>query len=243
MFADNPRGYWRMGETGGNPTVIDGAGAMHGTVVGGVTLGRPGGVFGDADTAAHFNGVDSQVNIPDAFHPTAYTVEALVNLDGTRSQSIILRTAGDPNLTWSHQLAVNAAGQFVHYAWDGSVRSVTGTTTAVPGQWYHVAGTAQGGGPMRLFVNGVEEGPATTIGTPWAGGNQYMVGSTSGNAVPGESGARARFEGTIDEVALYPVALSAADIAEHARVALVPEPGSLAVALLAGGALLSRRRR
>jgi hypothetical protein len=70
-----------------------------------------------------------------------------------------------------------------------------------------------------------------------------MIGSASGNAVPGEpvGARRSPFDGVIDEVALYPHALSAADIAEHA--ALVPEPGSIAGLAVAGLALLARPSR
>ena len=49
--------YWRMGElTGG--TLADSAGASPATIAGGVSLGAPGGVAGDTNTAASFDGAD-----------------------------------------------------------------------------------------------------------------------------------------------------------------------------------------
>lgn len=57
-----PVSYWRMGETSGT-TCIDQIGAHHGIYQNGPTLNEPGALFGDADTAVHFDGVDDYVNL------------------------------------------------------------------------------------------------------------------------------------------------------------------------------------
>ncbi len=150
-----------------------------------------------------FDGVDDFINISDPASPTDYTVEAWVKPAATASRSIVVRTsASGPNAQYSHQLRLTAAGTFEHYLWDGAARRVTGTTVAQAGRWYHVVGTAQANGPMRLYVDGREEGAALSIGTPWSGGDRWEVGA-------GAAGLGA-FSGTIDDVRIYSRSLSAA---------------------------------
>src|SRR5262249_54513852 len=64
VLADNPIGYWRLGETSG-PTAFDSSGLGHnGTYTGGVTLGVPGAIVDDPNTAARFNGSTGYVAVP-----------------------------------------------------------------------------------------------------------------------------------------------------------------------------------
>src|SRR5262249_18587298 len=49
--------YFRLGETGGT-TLVDSAGSNPGFLQGGATLGQPGAIAGDTDTAAAFDGVN-----------------------------------------------------------------------------------------------------------------------------------------------------------------------------------------
>ncbi|MDT8391044.1 MAG: LamG domain-containing protein [Lentisphaeria bacterium] len=131
---------------------------------------------------------------------------------------------------------MRAGGVFEAYTFGGAQRSVSGTTVAQTGQWYHVVATAQGNGTMRLFVNGVEEGsPATLTGSLWTGGDRYLIGSQS-------SGAPNFFAGYIDEVAFYDTVLAPQRIMAHfaAGMGIIPEPAS--ALLLVAGALLAGRR-
>ncbi|MGI8601402.1 MAG: lamin tail domain-containing protein [Verrucomicrobiales bacterium] len=142
------------------------------------------------------NGTGQYVQIPDAFHPAAYTISLWVKPDVIRAQSIVVRTdAAGPVAAWSHQLRMTAAGKFEHYIYDGASKSVIGTTTAVAGQWYHIAAVAANGGSMRLYVNGTEEGSALGVGTLWTGGTRWLIGSNSSGM--------SYFDGKVDEVAFW----------------------------------------
>ena len=150
-----------------------------------------------------FNGTSQYVNVPDAFHPAAYTMSAWVRADVIRGQSIIVRSdASGPAASWSHQLRMTATGKFEHYFFDGAAKAVTGITTAVANTWYHVAAVATNGGMARLYVNGVEEGTPAGIGALWTGGTRWMIGSNSGNGLPGGV-ALSYFDGKIDEVSMW----------------------------------------
>ena len=124
----------------------------------------------------------------------------------------------------------------------GVVNLVNGSTVAEIGEWYHVVATAENGGFMRLYVNGVEEGTAEGIGALWTGGNQYRIGSLMGDGTV--RGPYGWFTGTLDEVAFYDRALSADEVLEHYNIgAAIPEPTSLSLLGLAGVTLLLRKRR
>jgi hypothetical protein len=120
--------------------------------------------------------------------PTAYSYSLWVKFVTNDVQtaltpaSLIVRTAspGNESATYSHQLRLTTAGVFEAYLWDGAQRIVTGTTVVQPGVWYHVATTAQNGGLMHLYVNGVEEGTPVAFTLMWTGGTVTEIGTGSG---------------------------------------------------------------
>lgn len=231
VLNDGPHGYWRLDEAAGTNAENSGlAGdSLNGAYGGGYTLGVPGALAKDPNTAVKFDGNDGIVLIEDAVHPTAYTIESWVKPATIRGQSIFLRTAGNPNSTWSHQIRMTQTGTFQAYAFDGNTRSVTGSTIATPGEWYHVVATARNDGLMRLYVNGAAEGGTTPLDTLWEGGSEYLIGSDSGDGA--SAGTIRFFDGTIDETALYLTELSSERIQAHYAAGIVPEPGSAALFL------------
>lgn len=177
----------------------------------------------------------SQVFIPDGAaseSPTAYTLEAWVKPNAIGSQNILVRTNGNPVSAFSHQIRMTAGGNFETYTYDGGGRTVTGTTTAVANNWYHVVATASNSGFLSLFVNGVAEGTPDAVGTLWAGGDEYRVGSIAGVGT--------WFNGTIDELAIYDRVLSDTEILSHYNVgSAVPVPEPSAFLLLAALCLVT----
>lgn len=170
------------------------------------------------DYALRFDGVDDQLLLPLPEALSTYTVEAWVRPMKTVDQSVLLRSAASgPASQFSHQLLIQD-GRFAHYLYDGGRRYLAGTTTIIPGQWYHVAITAEAGGVMRLYVNGTEEGTPVTISTPWSGGDRFYVGSASNNS--------AAFEGDVDEVRVWNTVRPQNEIAARMRERLEGnEPG------------------
>ncbi len=86
VLEKNPVAYWRLGETAGQ-TAADETGNGHdGTYFGNPTLGQPGAVLGDSNTAVQFTG-SNYVEIPDSVNfsqPTStvgLTVEAWMRPD------------------------------------------------------------------------------------------------------------------------------------------------------------------
>jgi hypothetical protein len=103
VLAKGPVGYWRLGEATG-PTVVDETGNGHdGRIFGSPTLGTPGAINDDPDTAIQFNGFDTRdyVEIPDSedfSQPTStqgLTVEVWM-----RPDFLTFRTEGAGYVHW-----------------------------------------------------------------------------------------------------------------------------------------------
>jgi hypothetical protein len=86
VLAKNPVGYWRLGETAGTTAVDETGNGHNGTYIKSPTLGQPGAINGDPNTAVQFNGTN-YVEIPDSAdfsQPTStkgLTVEAWIRPD------------------------------------------------------------------------------------------------------------------------------------------------------------------
>jgi hypothetical protein len=150
----------------------------------------------------------ARIEIPDpsgATQPTAYSISLWVKFtDLSLPASVITRTAvsGNESNTWSHQIRVTENGQFQSFLYDGTDRLVTGTTIAQPNTWYHVAATARNGDLEHLYVNGTEEGTPVSVGTMWAGGSLWSIGTGSGAGF-------AWLAGEVDDLAIWFSPLSA----------------------------------
>lgn len=142
-----------------------------------------------------FDGTDDYV-VANTTGFTEYSYEAWVMLNNNVNQNIIVYSdaASGPGSAYSNQLKTDASGHFVHYTFDGSGKSVVGTTVINTGQWYHVAITAKNGGVMRLYVNGFEEGTAVAISNLWTG-NRLFLGSSSAGVN--------NLNGKLDEVRIW----------------------------------------
>ena len=170
------------------------------------------------------NGTNSYAQVVDAVITPAYTISMWVKPDVIRAQSIIVRGTAASGTTFaqSHQLRMDAAGHFQHYTTPSG--TVTGTTIAQVGQWYHVCATAGNGGTMRLYVNGVEQGTAQPVSTMSTGLDRWWIGS---NAL-----GIAYFDGRIDEVAIWHTAFDAAAVSALYATTLKPtDPAPANVAL------------
>ena len=173
----------------------------------------------------NFDGATQYLEIGDSYNPESYTISTWVRPEAIQAQSILLRAhASGPFSGCSHQIRMNSEGKFEHYVWDGSGKTVTGTTTAVAGTWYHVAIVSEKNGQARLFVNGTQEGAPVNVGTIWTGGSKWVVGSNS-------PGSMTFFDGQIDDIRFWWAALDQPrinDVSMGAPPLKMPGAGRLA---------------
>ncbi|WP_233496088.1 PKD domain-containing protein [Geodermatophilus sp. TF02-6] len=228
--ADGATSHWRLGEAGGS-TAADRIGGSPMTVGTGVTRGVAGAV-GDGDTAYAFDGSASATLATQTATaaPNTSTEEAWFQTTSTSGGRILgfasARTGNSS--TYDRQVHLDARGRVVfgvnvRFLRRTTVRTVTSTASFNDGRWHHVAASVGPQG-MALYVDGVLVGSRTdtTSGQPYTG--YLRVGSD--RAMGGVN----TFTGRMDEVALYPTALSAEQVAAHAAAGGVGRPANAAPA-------------
>jgi hypothetical protein len=213
VIADRPVSYWRLGETSGT-IAGDATVANPGTYTGTPTLGAPSLVGSDqTDTAVGFGGA-SDVRVGQAGSldlTTAITLEAFI-------KPTSLPTAGTSRVivakTGSYSLELNGPTLELSIMQLGVGRRLEAPAgTLVAGRAYHVVGTYDGA-TQRLYVNGVQVASVALTGSADLTINGLRIGSWDGT--------QQFFTGTLDEVAVYARALSAAQVAAHFAASQAP---------------------
>jgi hypothetical protein len=211
VVADGPVSYWRLAETSGT-TALDERGANTGTYRNGAVLGAAGLLSGEpANKAATFDGVNDYVSAgPSASLDltSALTLEAWI-------KPTALPAAGQfaSVVTKEDAYSIQFEGSRIEFAvvQPGGVykRLMADAGAIEAGKAYHVVGTYDGA-TQRLYINGVEVKNAALTGAVGTNGSPVTIGSW---------GTIEYFNGTIDEVAVYKTALSAARVQAHTTAA------------------------
>jgi hypothetical protein len=208
VLADDPVIFIRLGEAGGATTAADSSGnGRDGTYVGGVVPGQTGALRGDDDSAAQFDGSTGYVSVPDAtaLHVAdTFTVEYWIrftSLAGSSTSDVISKGVGE--LLSRHVIVGGVAN--IQLVKRGSGALVTATATIADTNWHHVVQTKSGATVVQYLDGAVVTGTVT---------NQTM-GTTTDALNLGRLATGNYLNGTLDEVAVYPTALSAARILAH----------------------------
>ena len=213
VLADAPVGFWRLGESSGEVAGDVSGGGHPGSYGGGVTLGAPGALDGDGDTAAVFDGATATVALSGVGVDTRAGAEVSVEF--------WMRWEGGDN-----EIPFGFDG-YVVWVKDGAIGfnsgngDLWGTSAAgLEGRWTHVVAVFRSRDVRgsRLFLDGEERVLSQVLGSPddWAGvsGEARVSGWPNG---PGY-----RFGGALDEVAVFNGALPPARVAAH-RLGGLPE--------------------
>jgi PKD repeat protein len=231
VLADGASQLWRLGEATG--TVGRDAAGFTDTTLASVTRGVAGAVAGDPDTATTFAGSTGSTmttTIP-VQGPDTFTVEAWFRTTTTSGGKLIgfgNRSTGN-STSYDRQLYLDNTGRVWFGVNNGSARMLTSAAAYRDGAWHHVAATLGAGG-MALYVDGARVASRTDVTT-----GQYYSGfwRVGGDNLAGWTGRPTsdHIAGSLDEVAVYPTALSAATVADHHRVgtgATVDQPPTAA---------------
>jgi Pentaxin family. len=225
VIADNPVAYWRLNETNG--TVAHDSWGGHDGQYFNVNLGLSGYNTNDPDLAAgvgQLSPTDSYIgNIRGIDFSTfannaTFSIEAWVNGGA--------QMAGAGIVTFGYGGAVGAGGEQFNLDTGSSanrfrfsVRDANNFAHNANGNigpsntWQHVVGVCdEPNGFVRLYVNGVSNANTTISGGIQMGTSPISIGSRQPDF---RSTYTANFVGSIDEVAIYNYALSAAQIQNH----------------------------
>jgi hypothetical protein len=218
VLADGPVSYWRLGDTSGT-TASDVMGANPGTYTGGVTLGQQGALTGDADPAASFDGVNDYVLVPDSSSldlTAGVTIEAWVKRNKSGVWQVLVGKPGTGQSKYeNYALWFNTSNQVVAYFGDGV--SFISVVSPLDTSWHHVA-ASYNNSTAKLYVDGALAAQASSTIHLTANSLPLNMGRANGGSY--------FFGGLLDEVAVYPTALSADRIRAHHEVgrAIDPEP-------------------
>lgn len=204
VLADSPVAYWRLGESSGT-AAADETGTNAGTYQNTPTLGEAGAITGDADTSVRFTAASSEyVSVND--HASldvgdVFTLEAWVKRasNGTAHQILSKGVNGyellltSTNIVWFNQQEV-------------AVLATSSVTVTADGNWHHIVAT-KNGATRKVYVDGVD----VTTG----GGNSTVTNTATELNIGRKTNGIQPFDGWIDEVAVYPTALSAARVSAH----------------------------
>jgi|SRR5262245_2498886 len=200
VVADGASAYWRLNETTGT-TAVDVIGGNNGTISGGVTLGQSG-ALADGDKAMAFNGTTGKIATSSMTIPTACTIELWVKTTAsvTNNPLVAQRTLAG---TTGKFLAYLTSGQFAIYSDEDATQFSTGAVNN--GNWRHLVWTSTGT-QTSLFVDGIKSiGPVTQAHSARTD-VVHLAFSPDHNTF---------LLGTLDDVAIYPTALTPTQISAH----------------------------
>jgi len=218
ILSDSPVAYWRLGDLTGT-SAADASGNGHaGTYSGGVALGRAGAVAGTNDAAVLFDGTSGQVTCG---HPTAFDLTSNFSLECWFQAVALPPSSGNGRWFLGKDVAGGRSYDFGLLNNAGTIdqcvqingTSYYGATVTLDGLWHHTVAT-YASSTLRFYLDGIA-GPTASASTPPAvTTTDLLIGAR------GYSGFQEFFNGTLDEVALYSAALSAARITAHYNAGL-----------------------
>ena len=212
MATAGLQSYWRLGEAAGT-SAQDEIGGVTGTLVSTPTLGVAGALVGDANTAMTFASASSEYATFGAnyrFAGTAsFTVEFWIyyTVYPSGSSQYVLNNyqSGGWLLNWE-----SSVSKFYFARNDGAADYALtyGVGSPTANAWHHMVQSFDGS-VMRIYLDGALIDSATAaISIPAGSGATNLVAAAAFNGT-------APFNGSLDEIAIYNVALSGATISAH----------------------------
>ncbi|MGW4689308.1 LamG-like jellyroll fold domain-containing protein, partial [Streptomyces sp. NPDC004244] len=223
--ADGAQLYWRYDDTV-SPYVADSSdgGNSSGVQVNAPALRQTPGATSGASTAMGFNGTSQQVHSDHRQTvSSAFTVETWFKTNSTRGGKLVgfgnntTRSSG----TFDKHIYMTNTGRLAFGVYSGSSKTITTGLfdTYNDNKWHHVVAT-QGPSGMALYVDGQNKGTLNvTDSLSYAG--YWHVGGDNLSGWPNRPTSNF-FAGQIDETAVYPKALTEAQVKNHFDLAKAP---------------------
>jgi hypothetical protein len=215
VLLDSPAAYWRMGESSGTTMTDASKNANNGTYAGTVTLGQPGALAGDKGTAVAFDGRTASASVASSrsLQVNWITIELWIKKTTETGYGVYVAKnvtgGGGVGSSW-FQLLNNSFSGRLEFRVTGDYDPVLVSSTAlVVNTWYYVVATYDGT-VAKLYINGKLDATLSAVAAPTQTDDPLYIGRRAdgffNNVV-------------LQEVAIYPTALSADRIAAHWRAA------------------------
>jgi RHS repeat-associated protein len=206
VSADQPVGYWRLGEASGQ--AADSSGNAHpSTIANAISYSTPGAIIGDTDNSIGFNGTSSYLSIPytaSLAPASAISLEVWLKTGANPGVIAILLDSENGSFAKGAKLNFDTTGH-AQFQLDPQVVITSGVLSL--NAWHHVVGTYDGSN-QRLYVDGALVGgpsPGTYVAND---GGAITIGAST-------NGTSNFWNGNLDEAAIYNYALTPARILAH----------------------------
>ncbi len=209
VYNDNPTLFWRLNDSSGPAIADSGVNRQPGVASGGVSYGTSSPVA--PGTADSFNGSDATISSTKAqAGPSTYSEELWFNT--TTSSGGKLIGFGDQQSgrsgNYDRHVYMENSGQLTFGTYTGQLNTATSPNSYNDGSWHYLVAT-QGSDGMKLYVDGAVVATNAQTGAQSYNG-YWRVGGDSD-----WGGDSAFLNGSIDEVAVYPTALTAQQVKTH----------------------------
>ena len=227
VVNDGAEPYWRLGESAGT-VAVDYNGFLDGTVGSTVTRGAIGAIGSDTDTASSFDGsaTGTVIGTQALTGPNTFSAEVWINTATARGGKILgfgNSNSGESS-SYDRHIYMDNAGHIFFGVYPGGVATVNSVKSYNDGQWHHIVATLGPDG-MNLYIDDVRVANRSdvTFGQGFTG--YWRVGGDSLGGWPNQPTSDF-FQGTIDDVAIYPTVLTRNQVDEHwvasGRVSALP---------------------
>ncbi|MDJ0339834.1 LamG-like jellyroll fold domain-containing protein [Cryobacterium sp. PH31-O1] len=209
VYSAEPALYWRLGESSGTKAIDSSASEQPGTYTDPVSLGAAGLVNGTSNTAATFGGgivsSDTRIDAPDT-----YALEAWFSTSTQQGGKIIGFGSAVTGLSnnYDRHVYLQDDGRLVFGTYTGQTNTILTEASYNDGAPHYVLAQQSSAG-MALYVDGVLVGTNPQTGAQGYSGYWRIGGDNTWNS------SSPWFVGTIDDVAVYSLPLSATEIARH----------------------------
>src|SRR5262245_49840626 len=198
-IADGAVAFWRLNETSGT-TAVDIKGGNNGTISGGVTLNQPGGTS-DGDKAMAFNGSTGTIVSSAMTIPAACTIEVWANT--TASTPSVFLPFISTRVAGAGVLLSNLNNKFTVYVNEAGGQILASSPLINDGAWHHLVYVTDGA-QTWLYIDGLQRVQQSLIHNAQTDVVRFARDTSTGYQAA-----------TIDDVAIYPTALTAAQIKAH----------------------------
>ena len=228
VLSNNPSFFWPLNDTGSTASDASPNG-FNGTYTGGTTQGVAGPLTGS--TATSFNGQTGNVVSQTAVNgPQTFSIEGWFKTTANTGGKLIGFGNSPTGMSsnYDRHIYMMNDGQLVFGIWNNATETIETPNAYNDGQWHYVVATYDGTN-MALYVDGELIG-TTTSSSAQAYTGYWRVGGDNLNGWNlDEWGSNSQgttqpfsyyFNGTIADVAVYPTALTAAQVEAHFAAAL-----------------------
>jgi trimeric autotransporter adhesin len=215
IYDASPNLYWRLDETSGTVAHDITPNGNNGAYNGGVTFGTAGAITGTTDTAVTLNGSNATVATTAAVPgPSVYSEELWFKTTTTTGGRIIgfsNATTGNSS-DYDRQVYMLNNGKLTFGTYTSVTNTISSTASYNDGKWHQLVATQASDG-MNLYVDGALVASNTVTGAQSYNG-YWRVGGDNLAGWPNQP-TSGYFAGSVDEVAIYPNELSAAQVSDH----------------------------